>query len=90
MVSSYVRIGDWQNRRQLLEMDGKIALEIALQHHCPTCDERIRFVSRKLAERGIVPRWIRPNQDSSFIELDVPADQPAKQFLTELFGLSVS
>jgi hypothetical protein len=70
-------------------MDGKIALEIALSHHCPTCDERIRFVSRRLDQAGVTPKWVYPDTDSAYIELDVPGDRQPKQFLTELLGVTV-
>lgn len=87
---SVVRIGGWQNPRQLIESNGKIALEIALSHdHCPTCAERMRFVTRQLAARNVQYSWMYPN-GRSFVQLDHPGPGlPVRQHLTDLLGVSV-
>jgi len=87
---SYVQVGSWLNRRRLIEADDKVFLEIALSHdHCPTCAERMRFVTRQLANRNVQYSWTYPN-GRSFVQLAHPgAGLPVRQYLSDLLGISI-
>lgn len=88
----YVRVGDWSNGRTIIETKDKVQLEIALDHnHCPTCSDRVRHVTRKLAARNVQYSWAYPEGPKSFIEVDHPGDGVCvKKHLSNLLGLSIS
>ena len=88
----YVRVDGWSNSRTIIESGDKIQMEIALEHnHCSTCSDRVRHVTRKLAERNVQYSWAYPEGSKSFIAVDHPGDGVCvKKHLSDLLGLSIS
>lgn len=86
-----VRVGGWSNSRTVIEANGKVSLEIALSHnHCPTCSERVRYVTSKLAQRNVQYSWAYPNGPRSFIVVDAPGKGlPIKEYLMSLLNLMI-
>lgn len=86
-----VRVGGWSNSRTLIRKNGKVMLEIAVGHnHCPTCADRVNYITRKLVERNVQYSWEYPMGSTSFIVVDHPGDSvPVEKFLSDLLGLSI-
>ena len=86
-----VRVGGWSNRRTVIVDGGKVMLEIALSHnHCSTCAERVRYVTRKLAQRNVRYSWEYPDGAKSFAVVDAPGDGlSVERYLSELLDLNI-
>lgn len=86
-----VRVGNWSNPRTVIVKDDKAALEIALSHnHCPTCAERVRYVTSQLAKRNIQYNWIYEG-DKSFIQVAAPGSGlPIEEYFSTLLELTVN
>lgn len=93
MAKTYeVRVGGWSNSRAVIENDdGKVALEIAIGgNHCPTCAERVRYVTEKLSRRNVQYTWMYPNGSRSFLVVDAPGSGlPVKEHLSKLLDLDI-
>ena len=71
--SMKVKVAHWSNLRTLIENRKSVMLEIALSHnHCATCSDRVRYVTRMLAQRNIQYSWVYPEGSKSFIEIAHP------------------
>lgn len=85
-----VRVGGWSNPRTVIEEDGKVSLEVAMSHnHCTTCSERVRYVSRQLAQRNVQFSWAYPQGPRSFVVINAPGNGQAKELLSGLLDLHI-
>lgn len=86
-----VRVGGWSNRRTVIERPDSIALEIAMSHnHCPTCSDRVRYVTQQLSQRNVQYSWSYPSRSQSFIVVQAPGPGiPATDYLSKLLSLHI-
>jgi hypothetical protein len=90
----WVDVGGWQYSRELIEDEqaGKVKFEVAVAHnHCPTCADRIRYVSQQVSQKNLQYSWEYPGGSKSFIVLDHPgAGVSINQYLSEALGLRIN
>lgn len=89
--SYYVSVGGWSNSRKVVEKGDKVMLEIALgRNHCPTCSDRVRYVTGQLAQRNVQYSWAYPEGPTSYLVVDHPGKAvPVREFLSKLLNMSI-